>query len=124
MNRPIKFRAWDGKRMLFSESGDFYLMPNNKVDIPSSTGHEFYRKDYPIMQFTGLHDRNGREIYEGDIVKCSRGCPHVIEFMNEVPSTNIGGMPGFYLSGLNEGYAWTGKEEVIGNLYQTPELIP
>lgn len=68
MNREIKFRAWDGKKMLFSQNSDFYLMPNG-IQVPSSTGHEFYDKNFPVMQFTGLHDKNGKEIYEGDIVK-------------------------------------------------------
>ncbi|MFP9042019.1 YopX family protein, partial [Enterococcus faecalis] len=37
--------------------------------------------------------------------------------------TYIGGMPAWYLSGLNEGYAWTGTEEIIGNIYENPELL-
>jgi hypothetical protein len=35
----------------------------------------------------------------------------------------VGGMPAWYLSGLSEGYAWTGEEEVIGNIYDNPELL-
>lgn len=62
--RTYKFRAWNGTKMLLSENAEFYLIPNNKVQVPSPTGHEFYDKDYPIMQFTGLHDINGVEIFE------------------------------------------------------------
>ena len=56
MSREIKFRAWDGKKML----------PNRTVfngadwdcERDAATGN-------PIMQYTGLKDRNGKEIYEG-----------------------------------------------------------
>ncbi|MDG4970030.1 YopX family protein [Lactococcus lactis] len=80
-------------------------------------------EDVEFMQSTGLKDKNGTEVYEGDIVKCSRGCPHLIYWEKELGGTYIGGMPAWYLSGLNEGYAWTGTEEIIGNIYENPELL-
>lgn len=76
-----------------------------------------------LMQSTGLKDKNGAEVYEGDIVNCSSGCPHIIYWEKEIGGTFLGGMPGWYLSGLREGYAWAGSEEIIGNIYENPELL-
>ena len=113
--RTIKFRAWNGTKMLLSENADFYLMPNNKVQIPSSTGHEFYDRDYPIMQFTGLLDKNGKEIYEGDVVEfidCDGRCSNcVVEFKDG----------GFYPFAPD--YVPWSIVEVIGNIYENPELL-
>ncbi|EPM8082528.1 YopX family protein [Enterococcus faecium] len=76
-----------------------------------------------LMQSTGLKDKYGVDVYQGDIIRCASGCPHEVIWLEEYGGTFIGGMPAWYLSGLNSGYAWTGKEEVIGNIYENPELL-
>jgi len=74
MNREIKFRAWhkSAKEMLYPENG--------KQSYVFCWGEE--GQPVIIMQFTGLKDRNGNEIYEGDIVNMrydeSYDRPHVI----------------------------------------------
>ena len=134
--RPIKFRAWDGKKMLFTDKGQFYLMNNGTIDIPSSTGHEFYNKNYPVMQFTGLHDRNGKEIYEGDIlcneeydawewrgvVKFSHGV-FGAEWLSNVESQSMVGSWGqkHNLRKLDDDILE--RQVVVGNIYENPELL-
>ena len=76
-----------------------------------------------LMQSTGLVDRNGKEVFIGDIVKCTRGCLHEVYIEKEYGGTYFGGMPAVYLKGLREGYAWTEHEEIIGNVYENPELL-
>ena len=76
-----------------------------------------------IMQSTGLKDKNGKEVFIGDIIKCTRGCPHEVYIEKEYAGTFIGGMPAVYLKGLNVGYAWTGAEEIIGNIYENKNIL-
>ena len=116
-----KLRAWDkeDEQMSYGEIEHFDDMIGYRFDhfcTGADEGVEF-------MQFTGLIDKNGAEVYEGDIVKCSRGCPHIIYWEKEIGGIYLGGMPGWYLSGLREGYAWTGTEEIIGNIHENPKLL-
>lgn len=76
-----------------------------------------------LMQSTGLFDKNGKEVFVGDIIKCTRGCLHEVYIEKEYGGTYIGGMPAIYLKGIREGYAWTGDEKIIGNIYENPELL-
>ncbi|CDL73673.1 YopX domain protein [Streptococcus phage IC1] len=76
-----------------------------------------------LMQSTGLKDKNGKEVFIGDIVKCTRGCLHEVYLEKEYGGTFIGGMPAVYLKGFGDGYAWTEYEEIIGNIYENPELL-
>lgn len=79
--------------------------------------------DINLMQSTGLRDKNGKEVFIGDIIKCTRGCPHEVYLEKEYGGTYIGGMPAIYLKGIREGYAWTGDEEILGNIYENTELL-
>lgn len=76
-----------------------------------------------LMQSTGLFDKNGKEVFIGDIVRCTSGCPHEVYIEKEYGGTFIGGMPAIYFKGIKKGYAWTGDEEILGNIYENPELI-
>ena len=83
-----------------------------------------YPDEIELMQSTGLKDKNGKEVFVGDIIKCTRGCPHEVYLEKEYGGTYVGGMPAIYLKGLlSEGYAWTEHEEIIGNVYENPGLL-
>lgn len=118
-----KFRAWDRTRneMIDVDEIHFY---NGKLDFIGDAITFMRTVDkIELMQSTGLFDRNGKEVFVGDIVKCTRGCHHEVYLEKEYGGTFIGGMPAIYLKGIKEGYAWTEAEEIIGNIYENPELL-
>lgn len=127
--REIKFRAWDGNKMQYSElppSFAFWKYVSYDSDCLKT-----------LMQYTGLKDKNGVEIYEGDIMQLKSRYPH--DFQEKHPhkkynrisngvkySLEYGAFllddtferePAF--CGFDENKQW----EVIGNIYENPELI-
>lgn len=114
-----KFRAWYtpfkgeefGQEMKYGQAGRLL------------THAEMSPDKYVLMQSTGLKDKNGVDVYQGDIIRCTSGCLHEVIWLEEYGGTFIGGMPAWYLSGLRNGYSWAGREEVIGNIYENPELM-
>lgn len=119
-----KFRAWD---KVFKEmvQVNALVLDEQVVKVTYKNGNVAKEdmKEYELMQSTGLFDRNGKEVFVGDIVKCTRGCHHEVYLEKEYGGSFIGGMPAIYLKGLLSGYAWTEDEEIIGNIYENPELL-
>ena len=111
--REIKFRAWDGEKLRY---------PNliNTSDSPTpftcyttdnlEPGH-FDAKE--LMQFTGLKDLQGKEIYEGDIVDYGNGRNKVVEFIDGC----------FCICGITAMPKLMTLYPVIGNIYENPELL-
>lgn len=122
-----KFRAWDKRFSEFVE--DFFVSEDGKIyKKTKDTGYGIAisretSDKIILMQSTGLIDRNGQDVFVGDIIKCTRGCPHEVYIEKEYAGTFIGEMPAIYLKGLSEGYAWTGDEEIIGNIYENKGLL-
>lgn len=119
-----KFRAWD---KVFKEmvQVNALVLDEQVVKVTYKNGNVAKEdmKEYELMQSTGLLDKNSKEVFVGDIIKCTRGCPHEVYLEKEYGGTYIGGMPAIYLKGLREGYAWTEHEEILGNIYENPGLL-
>lgn len=122
-----KFRAWDSAKKKFVEH--FFITDNGLIcnmEKPTSDCKlliPIEKSELILMQSTGLKDRNGKEVFVGDIIKCTRGCLHEVYIEKEYGGTYFGGMPAVYLKDLREGYAWTEHEEIIGNIWEDGDLI-
>ena len=122
-----KYRAWDSVEKKVVEH--FFITDNGLIcnmEKPTSDSKlliPIEKSELILMQSTGLVDKNGKEVFVGDIIKCTRGCLHEVYIEKEYGGTYFGGMPAVYLKDLREGYAWTEHEEIIGNIYENPELL-
>lgn len=120
-----KFRAWDKELQIMLDVSLIDFKKSALVGEHWKFGETNFMSfdDIKLMQSTGLKDKNGKEVFIGDIVKCTKGCHHEVYLEKEYGGTFIGGMPAIYLKGIKEGYAWTEAEEIIGNIYENPELL-
>jgi uncharacterized phage protein (TIGR01671 family) len=140
MNREIKFRAWirEVKEMISVES--IYYDGFGGFEISGEGYNDMDHLEVVLMQFTGLHDKNGKEIYEGDIVSVEF-TPIVSNYIGNSPNTHtmtcevVFHNGGFKFKNLNKGKgrkAWPHKSlvdseldeiEIIENIYENPDLL-
>ena len=118
--RQIKFRAFieplnsmiQVSKLTLATSGDVMVWINDTFYFD---GHEAH-----LMQYTGLKDKNGKEIYEGDILQRNNGSKYVVVFENGC----------FKLKPIGKhseistiAYAKHEPLKIIGNIYENPELL-
>ena len=127
--REIKFRAWDNEEkwmvdgLYISFDGDIFTDDVDPHDTPYKEMELANAERYELMQFTGLKDANGKEIYEGDVLRDSESIV-IVKFVDgefSVDYRTIGGKWRNYSSLF--GYLEDYEGEIIGNIYETPELI-
>ena len=123
--REIKFRAWDEvrKKMFSAEEmgkDELTINPDGRgfVNVCSTnTGFSQYMKHMIPLQFTGLKDKDGKEIYEKDILKC---------LLNKRDESywkgTVNFSAGYFLVNLIP-LAVVEEFEVIGNIFENPELL-
>lgn len=117
--RTIKFRAWntkggwEGKIIPWEDLQDFHDDLWELLDNGNPYDEDVGK--FELMQFTGLLDKNGKEIYEGDILKNEvKNCK--VEW-SEMNLAWVGvGLMAFGMNG-------DGEYEIIGNIYENPELL-
>ena len=108
MSRTIKFRAW--------EKTAHHMINNIVVTNTGTVMFGLPNREYEIMQFTGLFDKSGKEIWEGDIVHCTLRATgqeiYVVEWIEVTAEFSIQN------KGICEKYL-----EVIGNIYENLDLL-
>lgn len=127
-----KFRAWDGGSLCRMYQPDEVMVGNGDIwiiDEDSVAGDWIVNNDLDLMQSTGLKDKNGKEIFEGDIVQYQN---------SKVPSADSKGVIRYFdnwaMFGIDiehnepralffNGLADHISLEVVGNIYKNPELI-
>ena len=119
--RKIKFRAFDDGKMIY-ENDILHLNKEDNLIFRLAKFWSNIRSDSYVMQFTGLTDKNAKEIYEGDILKTGTDKPMVVGWSVKFAS--------FVLN--RDGWAfshWFGEScspedcEVIGNIHENKELL-
>ena len=130
--REIKFRAWDknlkgwiAEEFFITKKGELFIMRGH-------VGVKLNDKDVILVQYTGLKDRNGQEIYEGDVIVPAHpqlsgvgfayGKPRVVTFRLLQSSTgfNIGGGQKKRKEFISLGDKT--NTEIMGDIYRNPEL--
>jgi hypothetical protein len=112
MKRAIKFRAWDN-RIGAATSGMTYDAETH----PNWSDFISYPLYYTVMEFSGLADKNGALIYEGDILKCS--------FRRDNFYVEVRFHQGCFLFGNRAPLEFLqyNEVEIVGNIYNNPELM-
>lgn len=120
--REIKFRVWDKRQTKGAQTKEMLYNAQN-----ISLWHDFldYPTTYAVMQFTGLKDKNNKEIYEGDILhfddSSKNGDYYSVIFIDGAFKAKFKN-PFFEVSYLNEG-GHCFSHKVVGNIFENPNLL-
>lgn len=139
MAREIKFKFWDVTNKRFTNTLDYVdefaithegelLHSDTRAVLNEKNGrvqHKFLyvysKRNVVPLQYTGLKDKNGVEIYEGDVVNLAGSLPMAVGFRQGGYTLETVAMPDF--TWLTDSRFSPLKLEVVGNIYENPELI-
>jgi len=121
MSRVMKFRAWSEKERKYYYSDDRNQFPESWMFWRFVVRHNL-----PVEQFAGLHEKNGIEIYEGDVLR-NHGDNNQVEVVGGRARiiTTSGHGDSSFTAGVTyySGYGDSSQIEVIGNIHENPELM-
>lgn len=118
MSREIKFRVWDIDH--YEEDSSFWIYQSGQLDHDSrSIGSQI------VEQYTGLKDKNGKEIYEGDVLKLEDFIGNNYTDKVKWDEASAGFWPFIFKEDpeFYDGRAENYNIEVIGNIHENPELL-
>lgn len=127
--REIKFRVWDKKTKNMIEAGSLFnlVIYSGDIDCGFHLDNEegtIIEGDYELMQFTGLKDKNGREIYEGDLFQEPPGDFEPRQVLEAFWDEDLNG---FAMRSTDEDHLYqtplSERYEVIGNIWKNPGLL-
>ena len=124
--REIKFRAWDKHQKEMHQVRDIYWTKHHIVEDIGIAGEPccWPAKETQLLQYTGLKDKSGKEIYEGDIMRGSWEPYPIIGVIEFQPPSFIMQLPKRkQWSEFIIRYKEPQLVEVIGNIYENPELL-
>lgn len=128
MGRSLKFRTWDKDMKYMHVCGEnvhdsMMFIDNIAYYYNLQNGCGSYGSDssYILMQWTGLKDRNGIDVYEGDIVKRHKFGGNINMLVGTIEYRDD--WAAFTFKTKNGYHELMGEFEVIGNIYQHPELM-
>ena len=121
----IRFRAWDKKKndWFDEDSGDLYIELNGNINFGwNGEVMDDYTNRIILVQYTGLKDKKGVEIYEGDVLF------HPLQGRRKVYYPYSERVASYGLRNIDNGFGSTLQDshavwEVIGNIYENPELL-
>lgn len=126
----FNFRVWnkENQQMVYTDGNGYFKLENDTVITGNGDLFDLVNQEtvenYILMQSTGFVDKNGNEIYEGDIIRY-KGFFNTIRFINY--NHQLGRLVASYINNITDycdfNREWISKYEIIGNIYQNKDIL-